>query len=68
MVQPSGHRIYDAVRCCTMPYDAVKLGKNPALPGPVIYFKFYKILTKLYLFIKAPDLQNLPELCFSNTF
>ena len=36
MVQPSGHRIYDAVRCCTMPYDAVKLGKNPALPGPLL--------------------------------
>ena len=24
------------IRCCTMPYDAVKVGKNPALPGPCI--------------------------------
>ena len=31
MVQLSGHRICDAH---TMLYDAVKLGKNPALPGP----------------------------------
>ena len=30
MVQLCGHHIYDAH---TMPYDAVKLGKNPALPG-----------------------------------
>ena len=35
-----GGRIYYAtqcpgvIRCHTMPYDAVKLGKNPALPGP----------------------------------
>ena len=34
------HCIYDAIqfpgviRCCTMSYNAVKLGKNPALPGP----------------------------------
>ena len=31
----AGHRIYNAIGCCTMPYDAVKLGKNPALPGPI---------------------------------
>ena len=51
MVQLSGHRIYDAggriydaggpynarhhILYCTMLYDAVKLGKNPALPGPL---------------------------------
>ena len=23
------------IRCCTMLYDAVKLGENPALPGPI---------------------------------
>ena len=33
------------IRCCTMPYNAVKLGKNPTLPEPEMmwFFNSYRL-------------------------